>query len=50
MVERFSPLPNLMWAIQAIVQAKNSSIDFDFLRYGVQRFKEYKRRAHLAEA
>ena len=48
LVDRFSPIPHLFWGIWALVQAKNSIIDFNFLGYAIQRFDEYKKRAHLA--
>eukprot|EP00249_Psilotum_nudum_P019045 c27071_g1_i1 orf=658-1773(-) len=35
---------HLFWSLWAIVQAKFSSIDFDYLDYFFQRYKEYTRR------
>eukprot|EP00250_Pteridium_aquilinum_P001431 c11626_g1_i1 orf=243-1352(+) len=35
---------HLYWAVWAIVQAKFSPIDFDYLDYFFQRFEEYERR------
>ena len=43
-VNKFSLCANLCWGIWALVQAKNSSLDFDFLDYAMQRFNEYKKR------
>jgi len=48
LVDRFSPLPNLVWGIWALVQSKHSNIEFDFLDYAIQRLNFYKKRAHLA--
>ena len=48
LVDRFSPLPHLMWGIWALIQQKNSSIDFDFLDYGIQRLNQYKATANQA--
>lgn len=42
LVNRFRPLPNLMWGIWALIQSKYSTIDFDFLDYAIQRLGEYK--------
>ncbi|MCO5557616.1 hypothetical protein L7F22_011182 [Adiantum nelumboides] len=35
---------HLFWAVWAIVQAKYSSIDFDYLEYFFLRYKEFERR------
>ncbi|XP_071729516.1 probable ethanolamine kinase [Rutidosis leptorrhynchoides] len=35
---------HLYWALWALIQAKSSSIDFDFLNYFFMRYTEYKRR------
>ena len=47
-VEKFSPLPNLLWGVWSLVQSKYSLIDFDFLDYAHQRFDFYSKRKHLA--
>lgn len=44
LVNKFSLCANLKWGIWALVQAKNSSIDFDFIDYAMQRLNEYRRR------
>ena len=43
-VNKFALCAHLIWAIWAFVQAKNSSIEFDFMDYGLQRLKEYNKR------
>ena len=48
LVDKFSPLPNLLWGIWALIQSKNSNIDFDFLDYAKQRLDFYRKRSHLA--
>jgi len=40
-VNKFSLASHLFWGLWAIVQAKNSTIDFDFMTYGVQRIQTY---------
>ena len=47
LIDKFRPLPNLMWGIWALIQSKYSTIDFDFLNYAVQRLGEYKRTLQL---
>ncbi|KAL8625041.1 hypothetical protein ACOMHN_012050 [Nucella lapillus] len=32
---------HFFWGLWALIQAKNSSIDFDFLQYGITRLNEY---------
>lgn len=32
---------HLLWTIWAVFQAANSTIDFDYMKYGILRFKEY---------
>ena len=44
LVNKFALTANLQWGIWALVQAKNSSLDFDFIDYAMQRLNEYKRR------
>ena len=44
LVNKFSLIANLKWGIWSLVQANNSSLDFDFLDYAKQRLNEYKRR------
>lgn len=34
---------HFFWGLWALIQAKNSSIDFDFLQYGITRLNEYFR-------
>ena len=38
---RYALASNLFWGLWAIVQAKHSKIEFDFLTYGEQRFAGY---------
>ena len=47
LVDKFSPLPNLVWGVWSLVQAKHSAIDFDFLDYARQRFNFYQKRKTL---
>ena len=32
---------HLFWGFWSLVQSVNSDIDFDFLTYGIDRFKQY---------
>ncbi len=41
---KFALCAHLKWGIWALVQAKNSTIDFDFIDYARQRLDEYKKR------
>ncbi|XP_024085387.1 ethanolamine kinase isoform X2 [Cimex lectularius] len=41
-VNRFVLASHLYWATWALVQGQHSSIDFDFIRYGAERMKEYE--------
>ena len=43
-VNKFSLMANLQWGVWSLVQAKNSSLEFDFLYYAKQRLQEYKKR------
>ncbi len=36
-----SQISHLFWSVWSIVQAHNSTIDFDFLQYGIDRYEEY---------
>ncbi|XP_077582142.1 ethanolamine kinase 2 isoform X1 [Stigmatopora nigra] len=40
-VNKFALASHLFWAFWALIQAKYSSIDFDFLGYAVLRFNQY---------
>ena len=42
-VRKFMLCAHLQWSIWSVIQAENSSLDFDFVDYAVQRFQEYKR-------
>lgn len=42
-VQKFTLCSHLLWAVWALIQAKISSIDFDFLNLAIQRLNEYKR-------
>jgi len=41
---------HLQWCLWGIIQASNSTIEFNFLEYSAQRFQEYqlRRDEHLA--
>ena len=43
LVEKFSPLSNLLWGIWSLIQAELSDIDFDYINYAMQRLKQYKK-------
>ncbi|XP_075235260.1 ethanolamine kinase 1 isoform X2 [Lycorma delicatula] len=43
-VNKFALAAHFMWGVWAFVQAHHSTIDFDFLEYGIIRIKEYFRR------
>jgi len=40
-VNKFALASNFFWATWALVQTKISDIEFDFLDYGVKRYKQY---------
>ena len=40
MVQQFMLCAHLLWAVWAVIQA---DIDFDFVDYALQRFREYNR-------
>eukprot|EP00088_Acartia_fossae_P035467 TRINITY_DN36553_c0_g1_i1.p1 TRINITY_DN36553_c0_g1~~TRINITY_DN36553_c0_g1_i1.p1 ORF type:complete len:352 (-),score=53.13 TRINITY_DN36553_c0_g1_i1:59-1114(-) len=42
-VQQFVLCSHLQWIAWSLIQAANSSIDFDFVDYAIQRMKEYKR-------
>ena len=42
-VQQFMLCAHLLWSVWAVIQAENSDIDFDFVDYALQRFREYKR-------
>lgn len=42
-VQQFMLCAHLLWSVWAVIQAENSTIDFDFVDYALQRYKEYKR-------
>jgi len=42
-VEHFMLAAHLLWAVWAVIQANNSTIQFDFQDYALQRLKEFKR-------
>ena len=43
-VNKFSMAPHLYWGLWAVVQSEHSTINFDFLGYGIQRLREYYKR------
>ncbi|XP_054161761.1 probable ethanolamine kinase [Oppia nitens] len=40
-VNQFAMAAHLVWGLWAIVQSEHSTINFDFLGYGIQRLREY---------
>jgi len=42
-VQQFMLAAHLLWSVWSVIQAANSSIDFDFVEYALQRLKEYRR-------
>ncbi len=38
---------HLFWVVWSMFQAKNSTLDFDFMEYGIQRYQEYLKRKSL---
>ena len=50
-VNRFAPAANFFWGVWAIVQARHSPIDFDFMNYAALRLGGYyKQKAQYLEA
>jgi ethanolamine kinase len=43
-VQKFALASHFLWFLWALIQAEHSTIDFDFLRFGEQRFNEYRAR------
>jgi len=43
LVQKFTLCSHLLWAVWALIQAKVSDLDFDFLNVAIQRLTEYKR-------
>ena len=43
----FAVLSHLYWGIWSIIQARYSTIDFDFLSYAVARIDHYMKGRHL---
>ena len=43
LVQKFTLCSHLLWAVWALIQAKVSNIDYDFLNVAMQRLIEYKR-------
>jgi thiamine kinase-like enzyme len=39
----YVPASHLLWALWGLIQARQSSIDFDFEAYARQRLQEYQR-------
>lgn len=42
-VSKFMLCAHLQWSIWSVIQAENSSLDFDFVDYAIQRYEEYNR-------
>lgn len=47
-VESFVPLSHMLWGLWGIIQSIISDIDFDYLSYGITRFKHYFITSHQA--
>lgn len=43
-VNQFALSAHFLWAIWALIQAEHSTIDFDFIQFGQNRYEEYFRR------
>jgi ethanolamine kinase len=43
LVQQFMLCAHLLWSVWAVIQAENSDIEFDFVDYALQRFREYQR-------
>ncbi len=43
----FAPLANAFWGVWAVIQAKYSPIDFDFVRYATDRMQGYRKQRAL---
>lgn len=41
-VQKFTCASDLVWSIWSLVQAQNSTIDFNFVKYAVIRFARYR--------
>ena len=46
-VEGFSLASHFYWGLWALIQAKISTIDFDYMSYAKLRFDEYERRKRI---
>jgi len=42
-VNVFATMAHFWWSVWAMIQARYSTINFDFFQYGIDRMKEYKR-------
>ncbi|KAL5011580.1 hypothetical protein ScPMuIL_010131 [Solemya velum] len=40
-VKKFALVARLFWGLWALIQANNSTVDFDYLGYGIDRLNEY---------
>lgn len=43
-VNQFALAAHFLWSIWALIQAEHSTIDFDFIQFGQNRYEEYRRR------
>jgi len=43
LVDKFVLASHLLWGVWAVIQAENSTIDFDFVDYAIQKLNEYWR-------
>lgn len=49
-VNKFTLAAHLMWAVWSLVQAQNSQLEFNFVKYGKARFDEYfHRKSQLSD-
>ena len=42
-VGKYMLAAHLLWGVWAVIQDQNSTIEFDFEDYAIQRLKEYRR-------
>ena len=49
-VQKFTSASDLFWSVWDLVQAQNSSLDLNFVKYAVIRFKRYfESKKHLVD-
>ena len=50
LVSKFMLCAHLQWSIWSVIQAENSTLDFDFVDYAIQRINQYKKWKNLIVA